>query len=130
MLSQDPVFHRLPRVASFSDESLISGRQLRQLLGNCSGMHIWRLLNKHELQPLAFPIPTKINGRNYWRLGEIRQWIRDQEAKSRKQATLTSPDAKTRPRPPRKAAGHITSSRKSRRVIPVRGNKPQARAGP
>jgi len=99
MLQQDPVSHRPQRVAGFSDESLISGRQLRQLLGNCSGMHIWRLLNKQELQPLGFPIPIKINGRNYWRLGEIRQWIRDQEAKSRKQAALTSPDAETRPRP-------------------------------
>jgi predicted DNA-binding transcriptional regulator AlpA len=130
MLQQDPVSHRPQRVAGFSDESLISGRQLRQLLGNCSGMHIWRLLNKQELQPLGFPIPIKINGRNYWRLGEIRQWIRDQEAKSRKQAALTSPDAETRPPTPRKAAGHIASSRKSRRVRPVHGNKPQARAGP
>src|SRR5205823_1264327 len=72
-----------------SDETLTTGRQLRQLLGACSEMHIWRLLNKPELQTLAFPRPTKINGRNYWRLGVIRQWIADQEAKSRAQMPPT-----------------------------------------
>jgi predicted DNA-binding transcriptional regulator AlpA len=74
-----------------SNESLITGRQLRQLLGNCSEMHIWRLLNKQKLQSLAFPKPTKINGRNYWRLGAIRQWIEDQEAKSRAHAPPAVP---------------------------------------
>jgi hypothetical protein len=47
-------------------------------------MHIWRLLNKKEYQALAFPKPIKINDRNYWRLGAVRQWIRDQEAESQK----------------------------------------------
>jgi predicted DNA-binding transcriptional regulator AlpA len=70
------------RASRTSGESLISGRQLRDLLGGCSEMHIWRLLNKRELQPLAFPKPFKINGRNYWRLGTIRRWIDDQEAKA------------------------------------------------
>jgi predicted DNA-binding transcriptional regulator AlpA len=69
-----------------SDECLISGRQLRQLLGDCSEMHIWRLLNKEKLEPLAFPKPIKINGRNYWRLGAIRGWIEDQEVKSSSEA--------------------------------------------
>jgi predicted DNA-binding transcriptional regulator AlpA len=71
-----------------SDECLITGRQLRQLLGNCSEMHIWRLLNRENLRPLAFPKPIKINGRNYWRLGTIGRWIEDQEAKSRGQSAL------------------------------------------
>jgi predicted DNA-binding transcriptional regulator AlpA len=129
MLQLDTVSHRLRRVA-FSDESLITGRQLRQLLGNCSEMHIWRLLNREKLRALAFPKPIKINDRNYWRLGAIRRWIEDQEARSRKQATLTAPDRETRHPAARKVAGDITSSRKSRRVRPVPGNKPQARAGP
>jgi hypothetical protein len=58
MLQQDPVSHRLRRVARFSDESLITGRQLRQLLGNCSEMHIWRLLNREKLRALAFRFGT------------------------------------------------------------------------
>jgi predicted DNA-binding transcriptional regulator AlpA len=88
-----------------SDESLISGRQLRQLLGNCSEMHIWRLLNKQELQPLAFPRPIKINGRNYWRLGAIRGWIEDQEVKSgHAPAPFASPPPKARKRQRRKAS--------------------------
>jgi predicted DNA-binding transcriptional regulator AlpA len=116
--------------AHASDESLITGRQLRQLLGNCSEMHIWRLLNREKLQALAFPKPIKINDRNYWRLGTIRRWIEDQEARSRKQAILTAPDREARRPAARKAADDITSSRKSRRLRHARGNKPQARAGP
>jgi predicted DNA-binding transcriptional regulator AlpA len=94
------------RVVPASDESLITGKQLRQMLGNCSEMHIWRLLNKQELQPLAFPTPTKINSRNYWRLGEIRRWISDQEAKSRKLASATQP-----------AAAGATESRRRRHQV-------------
>jgi predicted DNA-binding transcriptional regulator AlpA len=74
--------------SQLSDESLITGRQLREFLGRCSEMHIWRLLNKKEYQAFAFPKPIKINDRNYWRLGAVRQWIRDQEAPSQK----VSPD--------------------------------------
>jgi predicted DNA-binding transcriptional regulator AlpA len=118
------------RPAGASDESLITTRQLRQLLGDCSEMHIWRLLNKKKLRPLAFPRPIKINDRNYWRLGAIRRWIEDQEARSRKQATLTAPDRKTHHQAARKPAADTASSWKSRRVRSVHGNKPQARAGP
>ena len=71
-----------------TDESLITGKQLREFLGCCSEMHIWRLVNKEKYQPLAFPKPIKINDRNYWRLGAVRQWIRHQEAQSQK----VSPD--------------------------------------
>ena len=74
--------------SQLSDESLITGKQLREFLGCCSEMHIWRLLNKEKYQPLAFPKPIKINDRNYWRLGGVRKWIRDQEAQSQK----VSPD--------------------------------------
>jgi predicted DNA-binding transcriptional regulator AlpA len=74
--------------SQLSDECLITSRQLRELLGNCSEMHIWRLLNDKKYQALAFPKPIKINDRNYWRLGAVRQWIRDQEAPSQK----VSPD--------------------------------------
>jgi predicted DNA-binding transcriptional regulator AlpA len=73
-----------------SDECLIATKQVRELLGDCSEMHIWRLLNKEKYQPLAFPKPIKINDRNYWRLGAVRQWIRDREAQSQK--VLDVPD--------------------------------------
>src|SRR5262245_31439302 len=81
------------RTSRLSDEALITGNRLRELLGGCSEMHIWRLLNKRELQPLAFPKPFKINGRNYWRLGAIRRWFEDQEIKSRELASAMQPTA-------------------------------------
>jgi predicted DNA-binding transcriptional regulator AlpA len=79
------------RTSQLSDEALITGNRLRDLLAGCSEMHIWRLLNKPELRKLAFPKPIKINGRNYWRLGAIRRWIEDQEVKSRAQTPQASP---------------------------------------
>jgi predicted DNA-binding transcriptional regulator AlpA len=64
------------RHSQFSDECLITGKQVRKLVGNCSEMHIWRLLNEKKYQPLGFPKPVKVNGRNYWLFGVMRQWIR------------------------------------------------------
>jgi predicted DNA-binding transcriptional regulator AlpA len=117
-----------------SDEALIPSAAMRaQYLGGCSEMHVWRLLNDGNYQALAFPQPIKINGRNYWRLGEIRRWIMDQEARSRKQVVTAVPHAAVSHPSARKATGNITSSRKSRRARPMRhmrAKKPQARAQP
>jgi predicted DNA-binding transcriptional regulator AlpA len=74
-----------------SDESLITGKRLRKLLGDCSEMHVWRLLNNEKYQVLAFPKPIKINDRNYWRLGAIRQWICEREAQSQATSTASLP---------------------------------------
>jgi predicted DNA-binding transcriptional regulator AlpA len=93
-----------------SDESLITGKQLRELLGCCSEMHIWRLLNEEKNQALAFPKPVKINDRNYWRLGAVREWIRTREAAS--QAT---------------ASDNLASRNQSRRP-PTRGARRRSRA--
>jgi predicted DNA-binding transcriptional regulator AlpA len=83
MLEANPQAAPARRTRSqLSDESLIPGKQLRELLGCCSEMHIWRLLNEEKNQALKFPKPVKINARNYWRLGAVRQWIRDREAAS------------------------------------------------
>jgi predicted DNA-binding transcriptional regulator AlpA len=71
-------------LSDLSDECLITSKPVRHLVGNCSEMHIWRLLNEEKYQALAFPKPIKINDRNYWRLAAVRQWIRDQEAQSQK----------------------------------------------
>jgi predicted DNA-binding transcriptional regulator AlpA len=90
MLEQNPsaMLARLSTRSPLSDESLITGKQLRELFGDCSEMHIWRMLNEKKYKPLAFPKPIKINDRNYWRLGAVRQWICDREAQSQK----VSPD--------------------------------------
>lgn len=72
-----------------SDESLITSKQLCELLGACSEMHIWRLLNGEKNQALAFPKPIKVNERNYWRLGAVPQWIREREAESQLPAKAT-----------------------------------------
>lgn len=88
-LYSEPEALRLATLAA--KESLITTKNLRGVLGNCSEMHIWRLVNKPELQSLAFPKPIQINGRNYWRVAAIRQWIDDQEAKSRRQAATAAP---------------------------------------
>jgi predicted DNA-binding transcriptional regulator AlpA len=109
--------------SQLSDESLITGKQLRELLGRCSEMHIWRLLNKKEYQALAFPKPIKINDRNYWRRGAVRQWIRDREAQSQK----VSPD---------NGGGELASDgealfvdQKRPRPVALKQSRPSKRAG-
>jgi predicted DNA-binding transcriptional regulator AlpA len=75
------------QLSQLSDECLITSKPVREICGNCSEMHIWRLLNEEKYQALAFPKPIKINDRNYWRLGAIRQWIREREAQSQAAST-------------------------------------------
>ena len=108
--------------SQLSDESLITGKQLREFLGCCSEMHIWRLLNKEKYQPLAFPKPIKINDRNYWRLGGVRKWIRDREAQSQK----VSPDKEGGERAP---AGETLPVRRKRLRQVVRGEPHVAHLG-
>jgi predicted DNA-binding transcriptional regulator AlpA len=48
------------------------------MLGDCSAMHVWRLLHDERHQHLTFPRPAKINGRLYWRAADIERWIRRQ----------------------------------------------------
>jgi predicted DNA-binding transcriptional regulator AlpA len=80
------------RLGDLSDECLISSKMVRELVGNCSEMHIWRLLNDKKNKALAFPKPININKRNYWRLGVVRQWIREREAQSLRQAPSVNSD--------------------------------------
>jgi predicted DNA-binding transcriptional regulator AlpA len=77
------------QLSLLSDECLITSKPVREICGNCSEMHIWRLLNEEKYQALAFPKPIKINDRNYWRLGAIRQWIREREAQSQAASTAS-----------------------------------------
>jgi predicted DNA-binding transcriptional regulator AlpA len=55
------------------DERLLPRRELRSLIP-VSDMTIWRWE-----QDGLFPRHLLINGRNYWRLSEIRDWIGRQE---------------------------------------------------
>jgi len=59
-------------------ERLIPHRAVRHMLGDCSAMHVWRLLHDERHQHLTFPRPAKINGRLYWRAADIERWIRRQ----------------------------------------------------
>ena len=57
-------------------------RELRELLGGCSEMHVWRMLHDARHKHLGFPAPLKINKRNHWRLGDVRRWIAKQGGKA------------------------------------------------
>jgi predicted DNA-binding transcriptional regulator AlpA len=61
--------------SSLSSERLVTNKQLRELLGGVSEMHIWRLLKDPKNAALKFPVPIHINRRNYWRLADVRRWI-------------------------------------------------------
>jgi predicted DNA-binding transcriptional regulator AlpA len=50
-------------------ERLINRRELRQRIP-ASDMTVWRWIKAG-----IFPAPLKINGRNYWRLGEVLEVI-------------------------------------------------------
>jgi predicted DNA-binding transcriptional regulator AlpA len=67
------------------DSQLLTSKQVRALLGNCSEMHIWRLLNVERYQSLNFPRRITINRRNYFRRRDILQWIEQQILSSAKQ---------------------------------------------
>jgi predicted DNA-binding transcriptional regulator AlpA len=42
------------------DECLVSMNRVREMLGNCSAMHLWRLLNDKRYAELKFPRPVTI----------------------------------------------------------------------
>lgn len=69
------------------NDALMTAVKTRELLGNCSEMHIWRLLNVESYAKLRFPRPIKINERNYWRRRDILVWIKAQEQRTQKGAT-------------------------------------------
>ncbi len=73
--------------ADLSDDHLISINQVCEMLGGCSRMHVWRLVNDEDYKEFAFPRPIPIGkiGRHtrlYFRLGEIRRWIARQAART------------------------------------------------
>jgi len=62
------------------DDVLLNAQQTRARVGNVSAMCIWRWIRDDRVK---FPPPTKINRRNYWRLGDLRRWQAQREAASR-----------------------------------------------
>ena len=79
------MFHEHPPAPEneTSDLALIGSRSVRHLMDDCSEMHLWRLTNDPSYQDLNFPKPIKINGRNYFRVSSVRQWIAERETLSR-----------------------------------------------
>jgi predicted DNA-binding transcriptional regulator AlpA len=61
------------------DDAFLTGGQTRARVGGVSPMCIWRWMRDPRVQ---FPHPTKINGRNYWRLGDLRRWQSERTARS------------------------------------------------
>jgi predicted DNA-binding transcriptional regulator AlpA len=64
------------------DCQLLSSKQVRAALGNCSDMHIWRLSHDARYAALGFPQRVKIAKRNFWRASELAAWIDAQAAKT------------------------------------------------
>src|SRR6266849_2024081 len=64
-------FPQLP-LGLAADDVLVTGPQLRAILGGVSEMCIWRWIRDPNV---ALPRPFKINGRNYWRRQVIRTWL-------------------------------------------------------
>jgi predicted DNA-binding transcriptional regulator AlpA len=79
-----------PTATTFNDDDALVGKaRVRQILNNCSDMHIWRLLNDERYAELEFPQPIKINRFNYWKLGWIRKFVKIQEQRTAAARTLT-----------------------------------------
>jgi hypothetical protein len=57
------------------DAQLLTAKQVRALLGNCSEMHVWRLANDERYPWLGFPRVIQINRRNYFRRRAILDWV-------------------------------------------------------
>ncbi len=59
------------------DDVLLTAAQTRARVGGVSAMCIWRWMRDPRVQ---FPAPTRINRRNYWRLGALRRWQAERAA--------------------------------------------------
>jgi predicted DNA-binding transcriptional regulator AlpA len=67
-----------PRGPPLDDDALLTSAQTRARTGNVSNMCLWRWMRDERVK---FPAPVKINGRNYWRLGDLRNWQAEQAVK-------------------------------------------------
>jgi len=61
------------------DDRFLNALQVRARYGDVSEMTLWRWVN--ERSGVGFPQPTKLaNGRNFWRLSQLRAWEHSREA--------------------------------------------------
>ena len=77
-----PLENAEKRVATqpvLDDDVLLTSTQTRARVGNVSNMAIWRWMRDPRVM---FPLPVKINSRNYWRLGDLRRWQAEHVAKA------------------------------------------------
>jgi predicted DNA-binding transcriptional regulator AlpA len=73
------------------DDAWLTSAQTRARTGGVSNMCLWRWMRDEKVK---FPAPVKINGRNYWRLGDLRRWQVEQAAKG---GLMRSPFGADRP---------------------------------
>lgn len=59
------------------DDALLTSVQVRSRIGGVSTMCLWRWMRDPRVR---FPAPIKIKRRNYWRIGDLRQWQNDRAA--------------------------------------------------
>jgi predicted DNA-binding transcriptional regulator AlpA len=61
------------------DDILLTSRQTRARFGGITSMSLWRWRHNPKVM---FPPPVMITNRNYWRVGDLRRWQAEREAKA------------------------------------------------
>jgi predicted DNA-binding transcriptional regulator AlpA len=61
------------------DDTWLNSQQARSHVGGVTNMCLWRWMRDPRV---VFPLPVKMNSRNYWRLGDIRKWQAERTARS------------------------------------------------
>src|SRR6476661_6274397 len=82
-----------PRGPPLDDDAWLTSAQTRGRTGNVSNMCLWRWMRDERVR---FPAPVKINGRNYWRLGDLRRWQAEQAAKGARTPSPSGSDGAAR----------------------------------
>ena len=67
------------RNTTIDDDTLLSITQVRE---RCAGVTRVCISRWRRDPRVRFPAPVKINGRNYWRLGDVRRWQADRIAEA------------------------------------------------
>jgi predicted DNA-binding transcriptional regulator AlpA len=75
------------------EDRYVNRQQLRVLVP-ASDMTVWRWVRDPEV---AFPAPVKLgaDGRNYWWLPKVREWMRRREERSAQTSVMRTPEGNT-----------------------------------
>ena len=57
--------------AGSDDDILLTSAQVRERIGGVTTMTLWRWMHSDDVQ---FPRQIKLGRRNFWRLGDLREW--------------------------------------------------------